>query len=470
PALLRLATLLVVSQSFLAACGAPDPTLPSARPPGSGTLAPNLSLSANAVCPTTNSYLFRTSCWNAGQVITLKVPPNRETAAQAAIADWNQYLEQDAAAPRFAVSTSFGAVTVSETGAQSSTQWCGTFDGDSLAWVTITGAASCNFGAHKGSWRAALLQETAGILGWSESVEAVPDRFEPGMTTLCVLHLSKFSSVINDQVCVHEAEGVVLAYRNLETVVTDPANFWRDSVYMHARIVNPSGTILPGDTVLVVADTFYSGGLGGSSGMPAQMQAAGHIAIAKPTNGEVSWSSGSTGVLTHLGGGNFRAWSPGSAYVRAKPSRAPTTKTRWWLPFQERGDSILLTVAPPPPPPPSPYVVTTDEVPIWTAGNHTFTAHIGTSSSTIYWQVDDSRTTTVDPDATYTTSGQQLTISVGSGSYNLRFRVALSSAGPWDIQDIPVCTQTSQLQGAKAGGGGSIDAVANCPPPGGGQQ
>src|SRR5690606_26859812 len=169
-----------------------------------------------------------------------------------------------------------------------------------------------------------------------------------------------------------------------------------------------------------------------------------------------------------LTGGHFRAASAGSVNIRVRPSASPSTRTRWWLPFKERGDSIPLIVVAAPPPPPPPYVVTSDQTPITTPGSHTFTSHIGGPSTTIYWQVDDSRTTTIDPDTTFSTTGPTVILGVEGGSYTLRFRVQFSAAPSyWREQDIPVCTQEGQdLYRGGTSGGGSTNAVEHCPPSG----
>src|SRR5690606_27208373 len=116
----------------------------------------------------------------------------------------------------------------------------------------------------------------------------------------CVLNLTKASPDINTEVCVHEAEGVVLAYRDLDILINDSDDFWRDSVYMHVQIKSSSVEAVVGDTLQVVADTFYSGGLGTGS-MPSQQQVVGHIPIAKPTNGQVVYNSSNTSTLLSLG-------------------------------------------------------------------------------------------------------------------------------------------------------------------------
>jgi hypothetical protein len=110
-------------------------------------------------------------------------------------------------------------------------------------------------------------------------------------------------------------------------------------------------------------------------------------------------------------------------------------------------------------------------------GSHAFTAHLGTSGSTIYWRVDDSRTTTVDPDMTFSTSGQVADVGVGSGSYTLKFQLGLSEwpsgwdewylPTGWHEVYIPVCAEgdPENLAGSGKSGGGQTEAVANCPPP-----
>src|SRR5690606_17557543 len=130
--------------------------------------------------------------------------------------------------------------------------------------------------------------ELAGLLGWSESMEGVPERFSPGMTTMCTVFLDKFANpkLINSQVCAHEADGVILHYAGLETSIADGFEFFHDSIYMHVRLSPVQATVNVGDSIKVLADTFYSGGFGGGGG-PWLLGGSGHIPIAKPTNGDV---------------------------------------------------------------------------------------------------------------------------------------------------------------------------------------
>jgi hypothetical protein len=149
--------------------------------------------------------------------------------------------------------------------------------------------------------------------------------------------------------------------------------------------------------------------------------------------------------------------------VAAGPSAPPSAQTRWWLPFKERGDSIPVTVLSAPPPPPFKVTsIASDETPFQTPGFHQLVATVVSAPGpvTTRWLIVDSRNPTVTD--TVFVGGTTLTRNIGSGSYNMSFTVrpqSGSTIGFSAVQDIPVCTAS--------GGGGSTDAVANCPPPGG---
>jgi hypothetical protein len=472
-------------------CAPGDPvTTSEAAGEEPGFLAPRLSVLASPPqCASPTAYDFHRNCWGNGQPITLeRAPQDFLDQQRAAVNDWNQYLQLDASAPRFEIAGDPGStlteVRVTAEGSSPTSEYCGTFSDEALDSVAIkpydlthSGPLYCGHNAHHGSWGAALRQELAGIIGWDEGVEASKTIWAPGMTTLCVLHLipdvPNAQRLINPEVCAHEAEGVILAYRGLDNTVSSGRMF-KDTLYMHVTL-RPTATSLPaGDSVHVAADTFYSSGLGsGPPGMPALLGGTGgHIPVAKPTSGAVTFDSRSPSVLAHVGNGWFKGLLAGaSGYVAAKPSGSPSADTRWWLPFKERGDSTQLSVTTPPPPPPPPFVVTSDQTPVTTPGYHTFTAHIGTSSSTIYWSIDDSRTTTISPDTAFQTLGQTANVWVEGGSYTLTFRVGLSDP-PWQQQDIPVCTEPGEafnnaMREVKKGDP-TQNAVGGCPPPPGG--
>jgi hypothetical protein len=369
-----------------AACQPPDSGLPTDPTDSPTALMASMSSSVPSVCSSETTYLFYRDCWSSGQTIRLQpvASPTFEAQLAAAVDDWNQYLTQDASAPRFAVAAAGQPFDVHVTAVESGSAYCGEFSIaslDSIRILSMTG--TCNPNAHNGSWGAAMRQEMAGIIGWSESVEGAGSaQFESELTTQCVLHLIKPAELpdrkINEQVCVHEAEGAILAYRGFDHTVGFDRMF-RDTVYMHVTVKNAPSTLPVGQSVQLVADTFYSGGFG-TGGMPAMQAASGHIPVAKPTNGNVEWRSTAPTFVTHLGGGLFRGEAQGTSYAAARPSGAPSTNTRWWLPFQERGDSVALVVpAPPDPPDPPAFQVDsigTSPMPIVEAGSHLFSARV----------------------------------------------------------------------------------------------
>lgn len=451
-----------------------DPTRSQVDTPESQAPRLSASMMSGDPCPYVNDYSFHRDCWSAGQTIQLKVPSELQNEMNEAVGDWNQYLTQHSSAPRFSVSTSFGSVVVLATGSGQA-GWCGNY---SETRDTIFMRRTCS--GHTGSFAATMKHELAGLLGWSEeeNFEGNPDRFSPGMTTMCTVFLpgkdGGAPKIINSEVCAHEADGVILEYAGLAATIPVGFEFFHDSIYMHVRMLPHDATINLGDSLKIVADTFYSGafgGGGGGGGDPWLLGGFGHIPIAKPTNGAVIWGSKNSAVASHRGGGWFRGEAPGTTWVRAQPSGSASTKTRWWLPFLERGDSVMVTVAAPPPPPPPPFVVTADEMPIHNAGTRTFTAHIGDASSDIVWLIDDSRSTGTMYEDTVTTTGRTLLWGVTYGSYNLRFKIRTTDSGIWHIQDIPVCTIQTEpdFWGGDKQGGGSTNSVENCPPPGGGQ-
>lgn len=455
----------------ISACGSPDLMLPSAH---SGvTLAPEASDGfLIASCGNPNSTGYIPDCWPQGYVIRLQPAPLAfQSQQQAAVDDWNFYLTQNSLTPRFQVNDGSHLDDVKTSGVESGSSYCGTFSDarDSVYIRAYGGTGSCQANAHVGTWATAYKQELAGIIGWSEGVEdAGLNVFEQGLTTLCVLYLDKTppngSRFINPYVCAHEADGIILAY-NGQSATVGAGRMFRDTLYMHVSLRPLTATLSAGDSIQISADSFYSGGLG-PGGPPALTEVRGHIPVSKPASGSsVTWFTRNTSVVQHHGSGWFVGGSIGTTWIGARASGTPSVATRWWYPLVQRGDSVQLTVQTPPN---LPYVVTSDETPIWTAGYHQFTAHVGTSGSTIAWTIDDSRTLYINPDTSFTTVGQVATLYVAPGSYTLRFGVSAGSGG-YSYQDIPVCTSG----GGEAlrmwdGGGATTDAVENCPPPGGG--
>lgn len=442
-------------------------------------LMASMSSSVPDPCSGETHYRFYTGCWGNGANIRLQ-PVSSEFEAQlaAAVDDWNEYLTQDNAAPRFVVAGAGAPFDVRVNAIGSGSSFCGKFALATLDTVSIVASTNplCG-GAHTGPWGAAMRQELAGILGWNEAVEGASiSHFEPGLTTQCVLHLIRFvddpEKVINENVCLHEAEGAVLAYRSLENTVAFDRMF-RDTVYMHVTVKGAPTSLPVGQTAQLVADTFFSGNPGG--GQPALIAGSGHIYVAKPTSGAVEWRSTTPTFAIHLGGGLFRGEAQGTAYGAARPSGEPSTNTRWWLPFKERGDSVALVVpAPPPPPDPPPTLpfqvdsIGTDQMPITVATSHLFTARVISAppgSLTTIWIITDSRTPTVSD--TVTVSGNTLWRSIDEGSYAISLTVRPVVGGVSGfaaIQDIPVCATPDEHLWGGGGkqGGGSTNAIPGC--------
>lgn len=171
------------------------------------------------------------------------------------------------------------------------------------------------------------------------------------------------------------------------------------------------------------------------------------------TENNYVWTTTNGSVAT-VAGGVVTAIAPGTATIRARP---PTSGSYLFAhPFRTNGRTSTITV--PTPPPPSPHILL-DEVPVWAEGYHTFT-YVGSGNpGQLSWAIDDSRTTTVNPDTTFTTPGWAASVYIGAGSYTLRVYVG------GVIQDFPVCTGSSNPNVSGDKGTVGTEAVENCPPP-----
>jgi len=450
-----------------------SPTLPVARESPTADISQVSGTGVSALvatCGFENGYGYIPDCWSPSYTIQLQIAPSAyQTFQQDAVDDWNFYLTQDALSPRLRVNPGNSSDDVTTIASENGASYCGTFaqDRSSITIRSFGSGGSCQSNAHVGSWSAAYRQELAGVLGWSEGVEqAGLNLFESGLTTHCVLYLDPTppngSRFINPYVCAHEADGIIRAYRGQAGTV-GVGRMFRDTLYMHASLHATSSSVSVGDSVQVLADSFYSGGFG--SGDPALSEVRGHIPVAKTAAAaNVQWFQRGN-RLTSRGNGWFVATSQGPAWVGVRATGSSSAATRWWVPLQQRGDSLALSVDPAPL---SPFIVISDQTPIISEGLHLFTSQFGGSPSTVYWQVDDSRTIGTDPDTTFSTSGQSVWLNVGAGSYTLRFRVSTvpdpQHPAVWHEQDIPVCTEEGQNLSAKGmPGGGSTNAVGGCP-------
>lgn len=325
------------------------------------------------------------------------------------------------------------------TGTDYGAEFCGTWSNGSRVLRVYADAECVNFD-NTGPLSAVLIHEVGHAVGWTGSgVHKL--YFGTAPAGHCVMHLPSDGS-INTTICAHEIEGALAAYG---LVSYDPANFFTTPFVVGAGALAPLylqtgqvDTLSPGEWHLEGGGTVWG------------------------TDGAYSWTTTNSAVAT-VSGGVVTAVGPGTTTIRAVP--LPSSSYFHAHPFQNLGVSASVSVTSPQPE----FIVTADQLPIVTPGSHTFTAHIGSSGSTIYWRVDDSRTTTVNPDMTFSTLGQVAQLNVGSGSYTLTFTVSLSSwPGGGQQQDIPVCTTGDDpvyLSGLFKEEGGGTDAVEGCPPP-----
>jgi hypothetical protein len=324
------------------------------------------------------------------------------------------------------------------TGPHEGTEFCGTWNNGSRV-LTVYADAGCNNFDNTGPLHALLVHEVGHAVGWTGSgVHKL--YFATAAADHCVMHLPSDGS-INTTICAHEIEGVLAAYG---LVSHDANSFFSTPFVVGANGLAPLylqtgqvDTLSPGEWQLEVGSTVSGSG------------------------GSYSWTSNNSAVAT-VSGGIVTAVGSGTATIRAVPQQSSSYLHAH--PFRTQGVSTTVSVTTPPPE----FIVTADQMPIITPGSHTFTAHLGTSSSTIYWRVDDSRTTTVNPDMTFSTLGQVAQFNVGSGSYTLTITVSLSVWGGGQQQDIPVCTTGDDpvyLAGLFDEEGGGTDAVEGCPPP-----
>jgi hypothetical protein len=258
--------------------------------------------------------------------------------------------------------------------------------------------------------------------------------FGTGAASHCVMNLPEDLS-INSTICVHEIEGVLAGF-NL--VPYDFSSFFSTPFVVGANPLQ-SRTLQIGDTT-----TLAPGAL--------RLELGG---VVPGTEGAYSWTTSNSQVASVSSSGFVTAVGSGSATIRATPN--PGSGYLRAHPFRTVGQTATITVPPPPP------QILLDEVPVYNAGWHTLTYVRDTIPGTLYWTIDDSRTTTVDPDSYYTTAGWTLSIYIEPGSYTL-------TVSAWGVQQtFPVCTYGSEQLRAPGGGKAppTTDAVEGCPPPSG---
>jgi hypothetical protein len=392
--------------------------------------------------------------WSCNTTVEFYTSNNSLAQSMAtAVGEWQANLAATGfgVLPTFATTNVPSSAEATVTGTATGTAFCGQWHNNIRLLEVFADAGCANF-SNGGALSAVLRHEVGHAVGWTGSgVHKL--YFGTAEADHCVMHLPEDGS-LNTTICVHEIEGALAGYG---LISYDAENFFN-----RAFVVGTQGGMAP--FTLQVGQT--------ASPSPGNWR-LGSGATVPGTASSYIWTSSNSAVATvTFTGGVVTGVAPGTATIRARPSAS--SAYLFAHPFVNSGISTTVTVPNPPPPP---YMVTVDETPIVTVGSHAFTAHIGNSGSTVYWRVDDSRTTTVDPDATFTTSGQLAQLGVDAGSYTLIFRVGLSPWPSgwnkgylplgWHEQQIPVCTGGGSENAAWSGksSGGQTNAVENCPPP-----
>jgi hypothetical protein len=437
-------------------CAEPPTAVPLEQ---AGSIEPSMPTFA-AVCSEGSFAGFSaTSGWNCNSTVEFYTNNGLLAPHVAnAIAEWQTELAATGFSdlPAFTTTGSPSLAEATVNGTHSGTAFCGHWNNTTRVLQVFSGTDCDNFD-NSGPLPALLLHEVGHAVGWtSATVDKVI--FATAAADHCVMNLPTDGS-LNGAICAHEIEGALAAYG----LVSHDVN----TFFSKPFVVGSATGLAP--FTLQVGQT--------ASPTPGEwrLDRGGTV---PGTASSYTWSTTDSAVATVTGtGGIVTAVAPGTAMIRAVPTSSGSYL--FAHPFRNAGVSGTVTVPEPPPPPPPPpplYAVTTDETPLVTPGSHGFTAHIGSSSSTIHWRVDDSRTTTVDPDTTFSTSGQLAQLWVDAGSYTLVFRVGLSPwpsgwnqwylPPGWYEQQIPVCTgdDPQDLAGSGKTGGGQTDAVENCPP------
>jgi hypothetical protein len=382
------------------------PTLPDgARPPGSAF--------ATTCQEGVFTGFYATNGWACNATVHFYTDvPEIASDLGSAVGAWRSRLAATGFSdlPAFYITADPSQAEATVTGTGYGTEFCGTWNNSSRV-LTVYADAGCNNFDNKGPLPALLRHEVGHAVGWTgSSVDKVI--FATAAAEHCVMNLPSDGS-LNPTICAHEIEGALAAYG---LVGYDYEDFFTTPFVVGANSLTPL-YLQTGQVDTLSPGEWHLDGGGTVSG----------------TSSAYSWSTTNSNVAT-VSGGVVTAVGPGTATIRAVPQ--PSSSYHHAHPFRNQGVSTTVTVTSPPPE----FIVTADQMPIITPGNHTFTAHLGTSNSTVYWAVDDSRTTTVNPDMTFSTAGQVAQFNVASGSYTLTISVSLSPWGGGQQQDIPVCT------------------------------
>jgi hypothetical protein len=393
---------------------------------------------------------------NNGAVNLYDTGPGAGAQAKAeldnAIEAWNTYLRQgiDLSGGMFWLARSSSGVPVSFD-AGGGNLWCGTVtpgSGGTVGPVAIKHDNNCGE-IRRAPRQNIVTHELSHVVGWNPGHGPGVAKIAPLTAGLCTTFLPSQSPLKDEDpvpgsVCYHEVEPIFRARMD---------GGWAPDDLLFAQpllvgvVTNPGliSGLASGDTANLNVTHWRS------------MPGGGFVAR---SNTSVLWSSKNTSIAQVPTNGKVVGVAVGTTKVRLRGLQSSVPSGyQLWRPFRDVGDSVAVSVVAPPPI--SPHILL-DEVPVYNEGWHTFTYVGNGSPGSLGWTIDDSRTTTINPDMTFTTSGWTTDVWISGGSYTLRVMAGNV------IQDFPVCTYGSEsLAGGGSKGPPTTEAVEGCPPPAG---
>jgi hypothetical protein len=250
---------------------------------------------------------------------------------------------------------------------------------------------------------------------------------------------------VGGDVCLHDVEAVLLAYRGLSL----PAAYFQSAIAQKTDLRTAPLTLQRGAQFTLALT---------QAATTAPPAASAVLLPREPS--QVTWTSSNPAVATVSTSGVVAATGNGTAQIRATmpPAQLPPTGYVAWSPLAVLGDGFTLTVVD------APLritdISTPEGPPLTRAGYHTFTAAWtggpGGTPDSVRWQIDDTRT---GPgiDVTIMRRGSlDLTRLIQAGDYSLQISALPYKAGqPGSAyaEDYPVCTGDGGLSGTDAEGG-----------------
>lgn len=387
------------------------------------------AMSRTGCDPTTFSFAV---CWWGHSNISVKVPESvlawRYDQIISAADSWNYLMKGGVpGAPYLTVSRGVGGDVAVVFVPGAGDVFCGSADGVGQSYTISfypAAHADCT-GDALGSVEEVFLHEVAHVIGWEKAAEGVQ---YAGISDHCALHL-KSDHTFNQQVCLHEVEGVFRAYREIGV----PGDFWARGVLQHSNLGSAQINLQVGQTRQLQISSLFSD-------PPASYPLSHSVG---PTN--MALTSTSSTVASVSGSGLVTALAAGTTRIRVKGRQDQLPSNRLlWSPLEVKGDSVLV-------------VVTADTIlrvtnvtspgapPFTTSGNKALTAAIAGAAPSpavqVTWQVDFSDN---GPGWDVTQNGgTTFTLFVPGGSYSMSIKATPKQGGKTGAafqSQWPVCT------------------------------